>query len=136
MYPVALHNHENPHYKNLIEDIVSDLSDSIKIAVSAGVKKEDVIIDPGIGFAKTVVENLVVMNHLESFIDMNCPILLGTSRKSMIGKTLDLPVEERLEGTIATTVLGYMKGCRLFRVHDVKDNLRALRMTEAIFKSS
>lgn len=131
--PVCLmHNRNNKDYKSLIEDMKTDLLESIQIAIDAGVKAENIMIDPGIGFAKTVEDNLNVMKHLEDFTTLGYPILLGTSRKSMIGLTLDLPVTERLEGTIATTVLGYMKGCRIFRVHDVKENLRALKMTEAM----
>ncbi len=127
-----MHNRTNANYSNLIDDMIIDLNESINLAISAGIPKENIIIDPGIGFAKTVENNLFVMKHLDTFKKLNLPILLGTSRKSMIGLTLDLPVDKRLEGTIATTVVGYLKGCRLFRVHDVKENLRALRMTEAM----
>jgi len=129
--PVCLmHNRKEANYKNLIADMVSDLEESIQIARDAGVKKEKIILDPGIGFAKTLSDNLDVMKALSVFKAMGYPVLLGTSRKSMIGQALDLPVSERLEGTIATTVLGFIEGCRIFRVHDVKENLRALKMTE------
>jgi dihydropteroate synthase len=124
-----MHNRDNIDYTNLIEDMIADLQTSIDIAINAGVNKNSIIVDPGIGFAKTLDDNLTVMKHLDSFTKLDMPILLGTSRKSMIGLTLDLPVNERVEGTIATTVMGYMKGCRIFRVHDVKENLRALQMT-------
>lgn len=127
-----MHNRENKNYNNLIEDMKIDLEESIHIAIRAGVKPENIMLDPGIGFAKTLEDNLTVMKHLDAFITLGYPILLGTSRKSMIGLTLDLPVTERLEGTIATTVLGFSKGCKIFRVHDVKENLRALKMAEAI----
>ncbi|WP_105615702.1 dihydropteroate synthase [Vallitalea okinawensis] len=130
-----MHNRDNKDYQHLIEDMKKDLAESISIALEAGVKKENIILDPGIGFAKTVEDNLVVMNHLEEFFDLGYPVLLGTSRKSMIGKILDLPVEQRVEGTVATTVIGIMKGCSIIRVHDVKENLRAAVMTEAIMKS-
>ncbi|OFI05859.1 dihydropteroate synthase [Clostridium acetireducens DSM 10703] len=129
-----MHNRENKDYKNLIEDMVEDLKESIDIALNAGVKKENIILDPGVGFAKTLDDNLEVMNNLEKFTELGYPVLLGTSRKSMIGLTLDLPVDERVEGTVATTVIGVMKGCDFVRVHDVKENLRAAAMTDAIVR--
>ena len=87
------------------------------------------------GFAKDFEQNLQVINNVDKIVNLGYPVLLGTSRKSVIAKALDLPVDERVEGTIATTVLGYAKGCRIFRVHDVKENIRALRMSEAIINS-
>lgn len=90
------------------------------------------ILDPGVGFGKTYEMNLETMDHLELFQHLGFPVLLGTSRKSMIGLTLDLPVGQRVEGTIATSVIGVMKGCAFVRVHDVKENRRAVLMTEAI----
>jgi dihydropteroate synthase len=120
----------------LLEIMRADLQESLNIALKAGIKSDQIILDPGIGFAKSLEDNLLIMNSLEKFSTLGFPLLLGTSRKSMIGLTLDLPVDQRLEGTIATTVLGYMKGCRIFRVHDVKENLRALRMVEAICQST
>ena len=132
---ILMHNREKVEYNNLMEDVISDLEESINIALEAGVKKENIILDPGIGFAKTLEENLKVMNNLEKIRDMGYPVLLGTSRKSMIGLTLDLPVDKRLEGTIATTVLGIVKGCEFIRVHDVLENKRACVMTDAILKA-
>ena len=129
-----MHNRDDMDYNNLMENILDDLRESIDIALRAGVKKENIILDPGIGFAKTVEDNLNVMNNLERLNELGYPVLLGTSRKSMIGKTLDLPVNERIEGTIATTVIGIMKGCDFIRVHDVKENLRAAAMTDAIIR--
>lgn len=130
-----MHNRDNEDYKNLIEDILDDLRESIKIAKEAGVKDENIIIDPGIGFAKTYEQNLETMNNLERFKELGYPILLGTSRKRMIGLTLDLPVEERVEGTVATTVIGIMKdACDFVRVHDVLENARAAKMTDAIIR--
>lgn len=119
-------------YVNLIEDVLYDIRHSISIGTDAGVMKSNIIIDPGIGFAKSYEENLAVMRYLHRFNELDMPILLGTSRKSMIGIALDAPVDERLEGTIATTVYGIMNGCSIIRVHDVKENYRALRMTEAM----
>jgi dihydropteroate synthase len=134
--PVCImHNGPNTDYKDLMHDILDDLRESLTIASKGGIAPHHIMLDPGIGFAKTVEQNLQVMKQLEQFGQLGYPVLLGTSRKSMIGKTLDLPVDQRVEATIATTVLGYMKGCRIFRVHDVKENLRALRMTEAMLKS-
>ena len=130
-----MHNRDNEDYKNLMEDILDDLRESIKIAKEAGVKDENIILDPGIGFAKTYEQNLETMNNLERFKELGYPILLGTSRKRMIGLTLDLPVEERVEGTVATTVIGIMKdACDFVRVHDVLENSRAAKMTDAIVR--
>ncbi|MBQ9609235.1 MAG: dihydropteroate synthase [Lachnospiraceae bacterium] len=131
----VMHNRDNKNYSNLMEDIAADLKIMLDIADNAGIAKERIMIDPGIGFAKTTEDNLVVMNNLEKIVTMGYPVLLGTSRKSMIGNTLNLPVEEREEGTIATSVIGLMKGCTFFRVHDVKANYRALKMADTIMKS-
>lgn len=122
-------------YGNVVEDVLNDLRESIETGLRAGVKKEHIITDPGIGFGKTLGDNLVVMNHVERLLELGYPVLLGTSRKSMIGLSLDLPVEERVEGTAATTVMGVMKGCSFVRVHDIKENYRAMKMTEAIIHS-
>ena len=132
---ILMHNREDKPYANLMEDIIKDLQESIDIALEAGVKKENIILDPGIGFAKTYEENLMVMNKCEVIRDMGYPVLLGTSRKSMIGLTLNLPVNERVEGTIATTVMGIMKGMEFIRVHDVLENKRAAIMTDIILKA-
>jgi len=130
-----MHNRDNEDYKNLIEDILDDLSESIKIAKDAGVKDGNIILDPGIGFAKSHEQNLETMNKLERLKELGYPVLLGTSRKRMIGFTLDLPVEERVEGTVATTVVGIMKdACDFVRVHDVLENARAAKMTDAIVR--
>lgn len=130
-----MHNRREPVYQNLISDVAADLRESLALAEQAGVDMEQVCIDPGIGFAKNLEQNLQVMKHLEFLQELHYPILLGTSRKSMIGLTLDLPVEEREEGTIATTVWGIQKGCSIIRVHDVVKNLRAVRMTLAMLRA-
>ena len=132
---ILMHNREDKPYTNLMNDIIMDLAESIDIALEAGVKRENIILDPGIGFAKTYEENLIVMNNLEKIKNLGLPVLLGTSRKSMIGLTLNLPVTERVEGTVATTVIGIMKGCEFVRVHDVLENKRACVMTDAILKA-
>jgi len=130
-----MHNRDNEDYKNLMEDILDDLRESIKIAKEAGVKDENIILDPGIGFSKSYEQNLETMRNLERFRELGYPVLLGTSRKRMIGLTLDLPVEERVEGTVATTVVGIMKdACDFVRVHDVLQNARAAKMTDAIVR--
>ncbi len=129
-----MHNKSEKEYDNIIEDMHHELQESINIALEAGVKKENIILDPGIGFGKTYEHNIEVMHNLEKFLDLGYPMLLATSRKSMIGLTLDLPTEERVEGTIATTVVGIMKGYDFVRVHDVKENKRAAQMTDAIIR--
>jgi dihydropteroate synthase len=127
-----MHNKDNTLYSSLLEDIIKELKESVDIAIKAGVKKENIILDPGIGFGKTYDQNLETMQKLEYLNTLGYPILLGTSRKRMIGNTLDLPVEDRVEGTIATTVIGIAKGCDFVRVHDVLENKRACIMTDAI----
>lgn len=130
-----MHNSMTGTYNHLIMDMVRELGESVKIAMDAGIQREQIIIDPGIGFGKTVEQNLEVMRQLNVFTNLGYPILLGTSRKSMIGKTLNLPVDERVEGTLVTTVIGLQLGAKIFRVHDVKENKRAIDMTLAIYKA-
>lgn len=132
---ILMHNRENKPYENLMEDVVRDLQESIDIALKAGVKKENIILDPGIGFSKTYEENLIVMNNCEIIKKLGYPMLLGTSRKSMIGLTLNLPVNERVEGTLATSVMGIIKGFEFIRVHDVLENKRVAIMTDTILKA-
>jgi len=127
-----MHNRDNRKYNNLMGDILVDLEESILIAINAGVKSENIILDPGIGFAKSYEDNLKTMNNLEVLNSLGYPVLLGTSRKSMIGYAMNLPVGQRLEGTLATTTIGIMKGCAFVRVHDVLENKRVCVMTDAI----
>ena len=120
-----------------VDGIITSFSDlllecMVKIADKAGIARDKIILDPGVGFGKTYEMNLETMNHLELFQHLGFPVLLGTSRKSMIGLALDLPVDQRVEGTVATSVIGVMKGCAFVRVHDIKENKRAILMTEAI----
>lgn len=131
-----MHNREFMHYNNFFTDMQNDLSAYIETARKAGIADDKIIIDPGVGFAKTHEQNLEVINRLEQFHCFGYPLLLGTSRKSVIGLTLDLPVFERVEGTLVTTVMAVMKGCAFVRVHDIKENVRAIRMTEAILGKS
>ncbi len=127
-----MHNRKDAVYNNFIEDVLSDLKESISIAEKHGVNKNKIVIDPGVGFAKNYEQNLEIINKLEELHKLNCPVLLGTSRKSVIGLTLDLPSDKRVEGTIATTVIGVIKNSLFVRVHDVKENKRAILMTEKI----
>jgi len=130
-----MHNRDNTDYTDYLNDVLNDLRESVGIATRAGIAKDRIILDPGIGFAKSYEQNLQLMNHLEILQKLGYPFLLGTSRKSMIGLTLDLPASERVEGTIATTVIGVLKGAGFVRVHDVKENARAIRMTEKILQT-
>lgn len=129
-----MHNRRDTNYVNFLDDVISDIDESLSIAYNAGISKDKIMIDPGIGFAKSLDQNLLMMNNLKLLQKWSLPILLGTSRKSMIGLTLDLPVTEREEGTIATSVIGLMSGCDFFRVHNVKGNYRALKMAWEILK--
>lgn len=134
--PVCLmHNRENTDYSDFLNDVLTDLKRSVDIAKRVGINDDKIIIDPGIGFAKSLEQNLILTNHLELLHQLGYPILLGTSRKSMIGLTLDLPKDERIEGTIATSVIGVMKGAMFIRVHDVQANYRAVKMSHAIINS-
>jgi dihydropteroate synthase len=129
---ILMHNRHHLHYENLIPDMISDLVESIEIVKKAGVKDENIILDPGIGFAKTLEHNLEVMRHLDEFTKLGYPVLLGTSRKSFIGHVLDLPVDERVEGTGATVCLGIAKGVHIVRVHDVLPMARMAKMMDAM----
>ncbi|MEY8351120.1 dihydropteroate synthase [Bacillus cereus] len=129
---ILMHNRENTNYRNLMADMIADLYESVKIAKGAGVPDENIILDPGIGFAKTPEQNLEAMRNLEQLHVLGYPVLLATSRKSFIGHVLDLPVEERLEGTGASICLGIEKGCEMIRVHDVKEMARMAKMMDAM----
>ncbi|TWI53202.1 dihydropteroate synthase [Halalkalibacter nanhaiisediminis] len=129
---ILMHNRKEAVYTNLIQDMITDLNESIAICTEAGVKHENIILDPGIGFAKSHEENLEVMRNLDVFVNVGYPVLLGTSRKSIIAKTLNLPVGERVEGTGATVCYGIMKGCQIMRVHDVLEISRMAKMMDAL----
>lgn len=132
---IAMHNQIGTAYnKDIIESIKDFFSVTLEIAYKAGIKEQNIILDPGIGFGKTPEQNIEVMGRLNELKDFKKPILLGASRKSMLGKILDLPPKERLEGTIATTVIGIMQGVDIVRVHDVKENLRASMVADAIYR--
>lgn len=131
---IVMHNQVGTTYHHLIGDMMSFLRGSIELAEAHGLAGDQIIIDPGIGFGKTTEQNLEVMARLAEFRTLGHPVLLGTSRKSMIGKTLNLTVDERLEGTLATSVLGVVAGVDIIRVHDVQANCRAIQMTDAIVR--
>lgn len=127
-----MHNRDNTAYNDFLSECIKDINESIKIALDAQISRENIIIDPGVGFGKNLEHNLMVLKNISCFHQCGYPLLLGTSRKSVIGLTLDLPKEERLEGTLATSVIGTLNHCMFLRVHDVKANYRAMKMTEAI----
>ena len=127
-----MHNRERAEYADFMADMLSDLRETLAIADRAGIARSSIVLDPGIGFGKTYEQNLIAMNRLDELLAFGCPVLLAASRKSVIGLTLDLPADERMEGTIATTVAGVLRGAAFVRVHDVKENLRAARMALAI----
>ena len=119
-----MHNRNEAVYDDFQKDFIRDMQKCIAIAKKANVPDDKIMLDPGVGFGKTYEMNLEIINHLEIMKQLNYPVLLGTSRKSVIGLTLDLPADERVEGTLATTVIGVMKGCSFVRVHDVKEDDR------------
>lgn len=123
---------ENPVYGDVTAEILDDLRKSVDLAETAGIAPDRIAIDPGIGFGKTVEHNLEIIRHLDRFQRLNKPILLGVSRKSFIGKVLDLPLEERLEGSLAAALIGMKNGASILRVHDVKATVRAVKMAQAI----
>lgn len=129
---ILMHNRENMEYQDFIKEALQDVQESVDIALEAGVSRENIILDPGIGFAKDLKLNLEMMRNLDQLAAMGYPVLLGTSRKRMIGTILDLPVDERMEGTGATVCFGIQKGCRIVRVHDVKEIKRMAVMMDAM----
>ena len=131
---VLMHNRLEPRYVDLMTEIVADLELAIERALRAGCRRETLIVDPGFGFGKTADHNLVLLRELDRLRVLGRPILLGTSRKSTLGRVLDLPPEERLEATLVTTALGIAAGVDIVRVHDVAANVRAARMTDAIVR--
>ena len=125
---------EDIHYDDCVSEVRQYLEQGIQAAESAGISSDRIWVDPGIGFGKTVKHNLEILANLDSLVSLQKPILLGTSRKSFIGKILDLPVAERLEGSLATAVIGMIKGARILRVHDVQETYRAVKIASEILK--
>lgn len=131
--PVCLmHNRREAVYHDLLQEMLSDLRESVEIGRLAGIDTENMILDPGVGFAKSYEQNLQVLAHLDAFHSLGLPLLLAASRKSVIGLTLDLPADQREEGTLVTSVLAAANGYGMVRVHDVEKNVRAIRMYEKI----
>lgn len=130
-----MHNRRDTDYKSFIEDVIADLRETVQTAKNAGIADGKILLDPGIGFAKSYEQNLIMIKNISRLHELGYPVLLGTSRKSVIGLTLDLPADKRIEGTVATTVLAVVNGCRFVRVHDVLENKRAILMTEAILRT-
>ena len=127
---------DNPKYESLILDIKDYLIERIDFAMSKGVHRDKIIIDPGIGFGKTVENNFEIINNLYHFVKLNFPVLLGASRKSFIGISLNLPENKRLEGSLAANVIGLQQGVKIFRVHDVAETNKALLIANKIFNSN
>ena len=131
---ILMHNQKGARYRNLLPDITSSLQRSVNTAVESGVPPGNIIIDPGIGFGKTPDHNLEVLAHLNELQRLNCPILVGSSRKSTLGLLLDLPVDQRMEGTAATVTLAISGGADIVRVHDVKEMVRVCRVADAVVR--
>ena len=131
---IVMHNQSGSQYKDLMGDMMEFFRKSLQIAQEAGIERNNIILDPGIGFGKTVNQNFEVIRRIRELDCLGLPVLLGTSRKSMIGKILDLPVDQRVEGTAATVTLGIASGVDIVRVHDVKEMVRVARMTDAIVR--
>ncbi len=126
------HNRKDADYKDYMQEMTFDFEETIEIARKAGIDDGKIILDPGIGFGKTYENNLEIIRRLEVLHSFGYPIMMGASRKSVIGQALDLPVDERVEGTLVTTVFAVKKGAMFLRVHDIKENVRAIKMTGAI----
>ncbi len=147
---ILMHNRSNPNnaaikeqlgpryigmeYDDLLEDVKSELMESVDLAHKAGIPDQKIVLDPGIGFGKTVEQNLELLNHLDEIRSLGYPVLLGPSRKSFIGYTLDLPLDDRVEGTAAAVAVGITRGADIIRVHDVPQMIRIARMTDAIVR--
>lgn len=131
---VLMHNRAEARYTDLVAEVTADLAGAIERALSAGIARDDILIDPGFGFGKTPEQNLAILRELHQLAVLGRPIVLGTSRKSTLGKVLDLPVDQRIEATLATTALGIAAGADIVRVHDVRENVRAARMADAVVR--
>lgn len=129
---ILMHNRKNETYTNYWSEFLADMEESIEIVKNAGVPDEHILLDPGIGFVKNLSESIETMQRLNELVALGYPVLLATSRKRMIGTVLDLPIEERVEGTAATCAFGVQKGCHMMRVHDVKEVARTVKMMDAL----
>ena len=131
---ILMHNQDGVEYSDLIPDVIDSLSKSIECAIDSGIREENIILDPGIGFGKTPSHNLQLIRRLGEIKDMGFPVLIGTSRKSTLGLVLDLPVDDRLEGTAATVAISIANGVDIVRVHDVREMKRVSLMSDAIVR--
>ena len=132
---IVMHNRAEARYEgDVVSEVLADLRAALDRAIASGVPEADLIVDPGIGFGKTADHNVEVLRRLDAFSILGRPVLLGTSRKSTLGRILDLPVDERLEATLATTALGIAAGIDIVRVHDVRANVRVARVSDAIVR--
>ena len=129
---ILMHNRKDEDYTNYFEDYMKDIQESIRIVKNAGVPDQHIILDPGIGFVKNLQQSIETMQRLDELVEIGYPVLLATSRKRMIGTILNLPLNERVEGTAATCAYGVMKGCHIVRVHDVKEVFRTVKMIDAL----
>lgn len=129
-----MQNRKEGGYQDFLGELCSDLLECAAIAENAGIPRDSIVLDPGVGFAKSYEENLTAINRLDEVVRLGYPVLLGTSRKSCIGITLDLPASERVEGTLVTTVFAVLRGAAFVRVHDVKENVRAVKMAQAVLR--
>lgn len=129
-----MYNRQDIVHENFMEDLLENLRETLAIAKKAGIKDEKIILDPGVGFKKAYEQNLAIIYRLRELEVLGYPLLLGASRKFFIGRTLDVPADQRVEGTMATSAVGVLNGASILRVHDVKENYRVMKMTEAILK--
>ena len=129
-----MHNKENAQYSDFVTELLSESMECVDIALRAGIDKDKIILDPGVGFGKTYEMNLSAIANLDKYVALGYPVLLGCSGKSVIGNTLDLPKDQRLEGTLATTAFAVTSGCSFVRVHNVKENIRFIKMMKAIMR--
>ncbi len=129
-----MHNREQAVYQQFMPELLADMKETLILAEQAGISDDKIMLDPGIGFAKSYEQNLAAIQAVDQLVALGFPVLLGTSRKSVIGLTLDIPAAERMSGTVATTVYAVMKGCSFVRVHDVRENREAIQMIETILR--
>ena len=134
VYVVIMHNTESPQYKDIVKDTVEFLKKRVDFAISTGIDKNKIIVDPGIGFGKGSEQNLQILNRLHEYKTIGVPVMVGTSRKSTIGEILKLPVDDRIEGTAATVSVAITRGADMVRVHDVPEMYRITKMTDAIVR--
>jgi dihydropteroate synthase len=132
---ILMHNRKDASYRHFLTDVIKDMKQSIDLAQKSGIRQEQIVLDPGIGFAKSYEQNIFLMKHLKEIVELGYPVVLGTSRKSMIQNTLQLPANDIVEGTAATVALGIMQGCQIMRVHDIKEMKRVAVMTDTILRS-